>query len=162
MTRKELKVYADEMDKKYNRHYGSREAHYIKDKRIASASRTKIRLIERLKNEGMDVCVDILRDWKGRDANIDWFDVHIPAMRLSIKFCDSDEQRSEVFQKYRTYNILLLDSDNTSLNYCLNEIAAKLTRMYERQQGIELRREKKRAEREEIARNMARKKGVKK
>lgn len=128
MNRKELKKYADAMDKKLDYHYYHKYLHRIKDERINSASRLKLNLISKLK-EDYDLIVDsCLRRREGNDPT-NWFDIYIPQIPLSIKICKDKEEREVVFSKWKRLSIVLLEEGRDNLNSSLEQIVDKMVRM---------------------------------
>lgn len=131
MNKKELKQYADEMDKKLNYHYYYKSSHFIKDERIASSSKLKMRLIARLK-EDHDLIIEQLMERNDNQNPLNWFDIYIPDFRLSLKFCQTEQEKSEAFRKWRTYNILLFLESEETVPSIMKQIIDKLIRMQER------------------------------
>lgn len=128
MNRKDLKQYADEMDKKLDYHYSYKYLHKIKDERIESASRLKLNLISRLKEE-YDLIIEQCLNKKDFSNSSNWFDIFIPKAKLSIKICKNDVERQMVFRIWKRYNIVLLDESKDNLNTSIAQIIDKMIRM---------------------------------
>lgn len=128
MNRKELKKYADAMDKKLDYHYYHKYLHRIKDERINSASRLKLNLVSRLREE-YDLIIEQCMIKKESNDPINWFDIYIPKLRLSIKICKDAEEREAAFKKWKRRRIVLLEEGRDNLNAAINQIIDKIIKM---------------------------------
>lgn len=128
MNRKELLDYANEMKEKLDYHYFYKPVHAIRKERIASASRLKLNLISRLKEE-YDLIIEQCLIKKESNDPINWFDIYIPKLRLSIKICKDAEEREAVFKKWKRKRIVLLEEGRDNLNAALSQIIDKIIRM---------------------------------
>lgn len=128
MNRKELLDYANEMKEKLDYHYFYKPAHTIREERIASASRLKLNLVSRLKEE-YDLIIEQCLNKKHYPDSSNWFDIFIPKARLSIKICKNDVEKQMVFKMWKKYNIVLLDESKDNLNTSIAQIIDKMIRM---------------------------------
>lgn len=128
MNRKELLDYANEMKKKLDYHYFYKPIHAIRKERIASASRLKLNLVSRLREE-YDLIIEQCMIKKESNDPINWFDIYIPKLRLSIKICKDAEEREAAFKKWKRRRIVLLEEGRDNLNAALNQIIDKIVKM---------------------------------
>lgn len=128
MNKKELKEYSDEMIKKLNYHYWFPINHEIRYNRIKNSSKLKLNLISKLK-EHYDLIIEQCKVRQKGEYNINWFDIYIPTINLSIKICENREECNIVFKRWRKHNIVLIDSSKDKLSDCLEQIISKMCKM---------------------------------
>lgn len=128
MNKKELKEYSDEMIKKFNYHYWFPINHEIRYNRINNSSKLKLNLISNLK-EYYDLIIEQCKVRKKGEDNINWFDIYIPTINLSIKICENREECNIVFKRWRKHNIVLIDKSKDKLSDCLEQIISKMCKM---------------------------------
>lgn len=132
MNKKELQQYANEMDKKLNYHYFRKDLHFVKDKRISEASRLKLNIISRLK-ENFDLIIEPCRDKRNYENPLNWFDIFIPSLTLYIKLCQTDEEKQQAFVRWRKSRIVLLNENEENLRSSLDQIIKKIIQLTNKQ-----------------------------